>query len=116
VPATDPDAAKRHPLDPDPVRSTKATAVLALGIVAVITAPLVGGLIPALVALVLAGQARADLATGRGYLTGLRRLRAGRTLCWIALVLAATALVVASVIGILSVANAPGQDFPSTSN
>ena len=37
----------RHPMDPDPVRSTKAAAVLALGVAAVVTGPLVGGIVPA---------------------------------------------------------------------
>jgi len=32
----------RHPLDPEPVRSTKAAAVLALGVAAVVTAPVLG--------------------------------------------------------------------------
>ena len=111
-----PPGATRHPLDPEPVRSTKAATVLALGIAAVITGPLVGGLIPAALGLVLAREAGEDLAAGRGYLTGARNLRVGRTLAWVGIVLAVTALVVASIIGILSLAAGPGQDFPDTSN
>jgi hypothetical protein len=106
----------RHPLDPDPVRSTKATTVLVLGIVAVITGPLVGGAVPAVLAFVLAGQAQADIADGRGYLTGLKRLRIGRILAWIGLVLAVAALVAASVVGIVGLAAPSTQDFPDTSN
>ncbi len=106
----------RHPLDPDPTRSTKATAVLLLGVFAVVTAPLIGGVVPALVALVLAGQARADMAAGRGYLTGARRVQAGRVLAWLAIVVAAAALVAAGVIGLLGVVDSTTQDFPPTSD
>jgi hypothetical protein len=49
-------------------------------------------------------------------LTGLSRVIAGQRLAWIAIVLAVIALVVAAVIGILSLVNGTGQDFPSTSN
>jgi len=109
-------ASARHPMDPDPVRSTKAAAVLALGVAAVITGPLVGGVVPATLGVVLARQARADLIAGRGYLTGARNLRVGLTLAWTGIALAVTALVVASVIGIISLANGVTQDFPDTTN
>ncbi|MFC7482323.1 hypothetical protein ACFQX7_23125 [Luedemannella flava] len=110
--------AQRHPLDPEPVRSTKAAAVLALGVAAVVTAPLVGGIIPATVGLALARQARGDLVQGKGYLTGVRQLRVGVVLVWIALVIAIGALVAASVVGLLSLAGdaGNGQDFPPTSD
>jgi hypothetical protein len=110
------DPASRHPLDPDPVRSSKAAAVLALGVAAVVTGPVVGGIIPATLGLVLSKQARSDLIAGRGYLTGARYLRIGLTLAWIGIGLAATALVVASVLGIIALANGVEQDFPDTSN
>jgi len=106
----------RHPLDPDPASSTKATAVLVLGVVAVILSPLIGGAIPAVIALMLAEQARGEIAASRGYLTRLSRVRAGQTLAWIAIALAVAALVVAAVIGILGLVGGTGQDFPSTSN
>jgi hypothetical protein len=106
----------RHPMDPDPVRSTKAAAVLALGVAAVVTGPMVGGVVPATLGVVLARQARQDIIAGRGYLTGARQLRVGLTLAWIGIALAVTALVVASVIGLISLANGGGQDFPDTSN
>jgi hydroxylaminobenzene mutase len=109
-------ALTRHPLDPDPVRSTKAAAVLALGIAAVVTGPLVGGIVPATLGLALARQARGDLVAGQGYLTGARQLRLGLALAWIGVGLAVTALVVASVIGIISLAGPGGQDFPDTSD
>jgi hypothetical protein len=109
-------APARHPLDPDPVRSTKAAAVLALGVAAVVTGPVVGGVVPATLGVVLARQARQDILAGRGYLTGARHLRIGLTLAWIGIALAATALVVASVIGLITLANGGSQDFPSTTN
>jgi hypothetical protein len=106
----------RHPLDPDPTASTKATAVLVLGVLAVIMAPLVGGAIPAVIALSLGEQARREIAASRGYLTGLPRVKTGQTLAWVAIVVAIAALVTAAVIGILSLVNGTGQDFPATSN
>jgi len=106
----------RHPLDPDPVRSTKAATVLVLGIAAMVTGPLVGGVVPAALGMVLARQARADLVAGRGYLTGHRQVRLGLVFAWVGIALAAAALVTASVIGIVSLAAGNGQDFPDTSN
>src|SRR5258705_6072089 len=91
------DGKVRHPLDPDPARSTKAAAVLALGIAAVITGPLLGGVVPATLGLRLAREARGDLIAGPGYLTGARQLRARLLLAWIGLGLAALALVAANV-------------------
>jgi (hydroxyamino)benzene mutase len=109
-------AAARHPLDPDPVRSTKAAAVLALGVAAVVTGPVVGGIVPATLGLTLARQARADLIASQGYLTGARHLRLGLTLAWVGIGLAVTALVIASVIGLITLASPGGQDFPDTSD
>jgi (hydroxyamino)benzene mutase len=110
------EATGRHPLDPDPVRSTKAAAVLALGVAAVVTGPLVGGVVPATLGLAIARQARSDLMAGQGYLTGARQLRLGLTLAWVGIGLAVTALVIASVIGLISLADAGPHDFPNTSN
>lgn len=102
----------RHPLDPDPVRSTKARAVLALGAVALLTGPFVGGVVPGTVALLLAREARRQAYASGGFLTGAAWLRRGERLAWAGLVLAATALVVAAVVGLVHVAQAPaGQDF-----
>ncbi len=98
------------------MRSTKATLVLVLGIVAVITGPLVGGVVPAVLAFVLADQARADVAASHGYLIGLDRIRRGRMLAAVGLFLAAAALVAAGVVGILGLVDNAGQDFPPTSN
>jgi hypothetical protein len=50
-------------------------------------------------------------------LTGLRHLWAGLVLAWVGIGLAVTALVVASVIGLISLADgAAVQDFPDTSD
>jgi hypothetical protein len=101
----------RHPLDPDPVRDSKATAVLALGVIAAVTGPLVGGLVPATLALLIARQARAELAGARGFLTGGRRIRTGLSLAWTGITLAAVTLVIAAIVGLLSLAGPGGADF-----
>jgi hydroxylaminobenzene mutase len=87
----------RHPADPDPTRSSKATAVYALGVVAVLTGPFVGGVIPATIALLLAREVRADLHRAGGYLIGTQRYEKGVTLAWAGIVLAIAAIVVAVV-------------------
>ncbi len=106
----------RHPLDPDPVRSSKASAVLGLGIVAALTGFLIGGVVPAAVALLLAREARADILAAKGFLIGTRRLRLGVALAWLGIVLAAAALVTASIIGLLHMARPGGTDFRPTVN
>lgn len=104
--------ALRHPLDPDPVRSTKARTVFALGLVALLTGPLVGGLVPATVALTLAGQARREAYASQGFLTGSAWLDRGERLAWTGIVFAAATLVVALIAGVVTFATAPGgQDF-----
>jgi hypothetical protein len=97
----------RHPLDPDPVRSSKAGAVLALGVTAAVTGFFLGGLVPATLALLLARQARAEQVAAAGFLTGGRPLRVGVALAWVGIVLAATALVIGSIIGLLHYAATP---------
>lgn len=102
----------RHPLDPDPVRSTKARTVFALGVVAMLTGPLVGGVVPASVALLLSRQARREAYASKGFLTGSAWLDRGERLAWIGIVLAAAAVVVALIVGVVTFATAPtGQDF-----
>jgi hypothetical protein len=105
----------RHPFDPDPVLSTKAGAVLALGVVAAITGALVGGLVPATIALLLAREVRTDLHRAGGFLVGNRRLRLGVALAWTGIILAATVLVVAGILGLLHFA-AYGRDYAPTVN
>jgi hypothetical protein len=105
-------AALRHPLDPEPMRSTKAGTVFALGLVALLTGPFVGGLVPASIAITLARQARREAYHSGGYLTGAAWLARGEKLAWAGVALAATSLVVAVVIGVVDFAGAPGgQDF-----
>lgn len=96
--------AARDPRDPDPVRSTKARAVLALGIVALCTSVTVGGIIPAVLALSMARQCRAEMRRSQGFLTGGALLRAGERLAWAAIVVVATVLVVAAISGLLTLA------------
>lgn len=102
----------RHPLDPEPVRATKALAVFALGLVGALTGIFLGGLVPATLALILSRQARREAYEARGFLTGLPLVRRGERLAWIGIALAATAIVVAAVVGLYRYANSPaGQDF-----
>jgi hypothetical protein len=105
----------RHPLDPDPVPSTKAGAVLALGVVAALTGIMIGGLVPATVALVLAREVSADLRAAGGFLVGSRRLRIGVALAWTGIVLALVAFVIASIVGLLHFAGY-GRDYAPTVN
>ncbi|MEV0728009.1 hypothetical protein [Polymorphospora sp. NPDC050346] len=110
-----PPAASRHPLDPDPVRSTKAMTVFWLGLVAAVTGVFVGGVAPATIALLLSRQARREAYASGGYLTGSAWLDRGERLAWTGLALAATTLVIALVIGLINLANSPtGQDFAPT--
>nr|WP_306216280.1 hypothetical protein [Actinoplanes sp. RD1] len=99
-------------MDPEPAPSTKARAVFVLGLVAFLTGALVGGVIPATLALLLARQVEREHYAAGGYLLGARWVRRGRRLAWAGLVLALTALVVATIAGLLHFAAAPGgQDF-----
>ncbi|MBT8224583.1 MAG: hypothetical protein HKP61_22420 [Dactylosporangium sp.] len=107
----------RHPQDPDPTPSTKAKAVLGLGAVALVTAPLLGGVVPATVALLLAREARADLLAANGFLLGGQRLRTGVRLAWAGIVVSIAALTVVAMLGLLTLAEpAGGQDFDPTVN
>jgi hydroxylaminobenzene mutase len=99
-------------MDPDPGPSTKARAVFVLGLVGFLTGALVGGVIPATIALVLARQAARDAFAAKGYLTGSVWIRRGRRLAWTGIVLALTTLVVASIAGLLHLATtSSGPDF-----
>ncbi|SNR55577.1 hypothetical protein SAMN06264365_103218 [Actinoplanes regularis] len=83
-----------------------------LGLVGLLTGPLVGGVIPATVALLLARQTAREAYAAGGYLTGGKWIRRGRKLAWAGLVLALTSLVVAMIAGLLHLAAAPvGTDF-----
>lgn len=114
VPAMD---STRHPLDPEPSRATKARAVFVLGLLALLTGPLIGGVVPATVALILARQARRDAFAARGYLTGAALVRRGERLAWAGIVLLCAALVVAVIVGLLNVAGtAGGRDFDANTD
>ena len=106
----------RHPLDPDPVRATKANAVLGLGVLAVITGPVVGGVIPATLALLLAKETHRDLVAADGFLLGARRLRNGVRLAWAGIVLAIAAILLAIMMGLVHYARSRGTDFAPTVN
>jgi hypothetical protein len=108
-------APTRHPLDPEPAPSTKAKAVFALGLVALFTGVLIGGVIPGTIALVLARQGERQAYASRGYLTGSAYVRRGRRLAWAGIILALTALVVAVIAGLLHLVPA-GPDFKSTTD
>ncbi len=112
TPVTVPGPPLRHPLDPDPVRSSKAYAVFGLGLVAALTGLLVGGVVPATVGLALLRQARREAYASGGYLTGASWLRRGEWLAWTGLVLACVTAVLVAVLSMLDLAGtAPGQDF-----
>jgi hypothetical protein len=95
-----PGAALRHPQDPEERRSSKAGAVLALGIVGLFLMLCGGGLAPAIAGLVLAGPARGEIRASAGFLTGERTIKAGTLMCWIAL-LVSVVVVVVVVVGLL---------------
>jgi hypothetical protein len=104
----------RHPDDPDPVRASKARAVWWLGLVAALTGPLIGGLVPGTVALLLAAQFRRDAHPAAGFLTGAAQVRRGELLAWTGILLAAAAMVAATLVAVLRLANTPhGPEFPT---
>ena len=112
MPVAAPPGPPRHPLDPDPVRATKARAVFALGLMGALTGLFIGGVVPATVALQLARQARREAYASGGFLTGAAWLRRGESLAWAGLVLVAVSVVVAVVVGVIRLAEAPyGHDF-----
>lgn len=95
-----PAAALRHPLDPDVRTSTKAVAVLVLGLGALLLMFCGGGLVPAAVALGLARPARTEIQAAAGFLGGARALRVGVVSSWIGLAVSVV-VVVAVVVGVL---------------
>jgi hydroxylaminobenzene mutase len=75
-----------------PRPSTVARWSLLLGITGMLTAPLLGGIVPGLLAVILASSGRRELVAAEGWLTGHRQLAAGRVLgltaVWVALTVA----------------------------
>ena len=104
----------RHPADPDPTRSSKATAVYLLGIVAVITGPFVGGVIPGTIALLLAAEVRRDLHAAGGYLIGTSRFQRGVRMAWAGIVFAIAAIVLLTVRALYLWAQTGSVDFSNT--
>lgn len=92
-------------------------AVLGLGVVALVTGPFVGGVIPATLALLIAREAARDIQAAEGFLLGRRRLRVGVRLAWIGMLLALATIVVAAIAGLLTLARqSGGHDFAPTVN
>ncbi|BCJ60153.1 hypothetical protein [Micromonospora endophytica] len=112
TPVASPSEPPRHPLDPDPVRATKARAVFALGLMGALTGLLVGGVVPATVALLLARQARREAYASGGFLTGAAWLRRGESLAWTGLTLVAVTVIAMVVVGVIRLAEVPyGHDY-----
>ncbi|GAB3646297.1 hypothetical protein [Glycomyces tarimensis] len=99
----------RHPDDPDPVESTKVVAAFTLAVLAVVFSPFVGGAIPALLALMLARQAEADIRASEGFLLGAGRLPRIRRLAWIALGIAAAAVIAMLLVWAIAAARSAGD-------
>jgi hypothetical protein len=78
--------------------SRRAMAVMYLGMASVMTLCLLGiGLIPAVVALVQARKADAEIAASHGALTGSTLVAIGRTLAIVTLVIAGVVLLLGAV-------------------
>lgn len=92
---------ERHPDDPEPVPATKARAVWWLGLVALLTGPLVGGAVPGTVALVLAAQFRRDAYPAQGFLTGASTARRGVRLAWAGILLAVVTVIIFLTVALL---------------
>lgn len=104
----------RHPDDPDIVSDSKAAAAFCLGVLAAVTGFMVGGLVPATIALVLARQASTDLDTGAGWRAGDRYLHWARRLAWTGIGTAVCAIVLIVVVRLLQDAGTGQRDFPAT--
>lgn len=84
-----------------------------LGLLSVLTGPLVGGIVPATVALALAAAFRREAYPAGGFLTGASVVRRGERLAWAGIVLVVLALVTAAVIGLFRYASTPtAPEFP----
>lgn len=99
----------RHPADPQPMPATRSHAVWWLALLAVATGPLLAGVVPATVALILAGQFRRESRRSAGFLTGVARVRRGERLAWAGITLAVAGVSVAAAVGLLLVATAPPE-------
>lgn len=106
----------RDPRDPDPVPSSKAATAFGLAIVGVVMAPFIGGVVPAVMALRLAGEAESEILASKGFLTGSVKVRRVRFLARLALLIALTMVLLGVVVWVaMRVGGSPGgeTDFPS---
>ncbi|MGH8893663.1 MAG: hypothetical protein ACRDWY_10230 [Actinomycetes bacterium] len=96
-----------------PPTSSKATTVMVLGIVALVTFfALCGlGIIPAIIALVMARGADQEIAASGGALQGAGQVRAGRIMAWVTVGLTVLAVVV--VIGLIALGVSSSTSGPS---
>lgn len=82
------------------MRSTKALAVLWLGVVGLVFSPVVAGVVPAVFALALGRWTEAEMRASEGFLTGTAPLRLGVRLARVALLVAVAVVVVGVVIAL----------------
>ncbi len=102
--------------DPDPVPDSKAAAAFSLAVLGLATGVLIGGVIPATIALVLARQASAELDEGAGWRLGDRQVLWARRLAWAAIALAAVAVTMAIAVALVQGAGLGDRDYPSNVN
>jgi hypothetical protein len=87
-----------------PLRQTsgKATTVMVLGIVSLVTMFTCGiGFIPAIIALTMAGGAEREIAASGGQLDGQGQVKVGRITSWVTLGLSALALIL--ILGLIAI-------------
>jgi len=95
-----------------PATSGRATTVMVLGIASLVTFFLLCGvgIIPAIIALVLARGADREIAASAGALLGAGQVRAGRIMSWVTVGL--TALAVLIIVGvIIAIAAADSESY-----
>ncbi|THV35641.1 hypothetical protein [Glycomyces buryatensis] len=99
----------RHPDDPEPVESSKVVAAQMLAGIGVALSLFVGGVVPAIMALILASQAERDIAASGGFLLGAGKLRRIRKLAWIAIGIAGAIVLAVVLVWIVGMARSAGQ-------
>jgi hydroxylaminobenzene mutase len=98
-----------------PRPSGAAVWSLVLGIVGVVTAPLLGGVVPGVLAVALAASARREILAAEGWLTGTRLLVTGRALGWVAIWVAVTMIVALAALWLINVGDAAvDPTYPDT--
>ncbi|WP_091039810.1 hypothetical protein [Glycomyces harbinensis] len=91
------------------MESTKLVAARLLAGVGVALSPFVGGAIPALIALMLARQAEADIRESEGFLLGASRLPSIRRTAWAALAIAGAVVIAGLLVWVVGIARAAGD-------